>query len=80
MPRLVLLLVVRPEPNLVIHADPMDLGSDIDEWEIERVTVICRHDRGFAISNMFKPSSYQSGLNISTSSISDIPDLPRLPR
>lgn len=62
MPRLVFLLVIWLEPDLVVHTDSVDLGSDIDEWEIETVTVIRRHDGRLAFADMFEPASYQSGL------------------
>jgi hypothetical protein len=62
MPRLVLLLIVWLESNLVIHAYPMNLGSDVDKREIETVTVICRHDGGLAFPDMLKPAPYQSRL------------------
>lgn len=62
MPRLVLLLVVWLESDLVVHADSVDLGSDIDKWEIETVTVICCHDGRLAFTDMFEPASYESGL------------------
>jgi hypothetical protein len=62
MPRLVLLLIVGLESNFVIHANPMNLGSDVDEWEIETVTVIGRHDCRLAFPDMLEPAPYESRL------------------
>lgn len=62
MPRLVLRFIVWLEPNLVVHADTMYLGSDVDECEIEAVSVVRRHDCRSAVSDMFKPPPYQSWL------------------
>lgn len=41
---LVLHLDIWLETDLVIHADPMYLGSCVHERKIEAITVICRHD------------------------------------
>jgi hypothetical protein len=69
MPRLVLLLIVGLEPNLVIHADSVNFGSDVDKWEIKTVTVIRRHDGGFAFSNMLEPAPYESRLTCKLCSV-----------
>ena len=43
----------------------MYLRSDVDEWEVEAVTVVRGDDRGLALSNVLKPSSDHSGLAVS---------------
>jgi hypothetical protein len=62
-PTLVLELNIRPEPNLLVHAYPVYRRSGVYKREIERVTVIRRHDRRLGIPNMLKPSSYQCRLS-----------------
>jgi hypothetical protein len=61
-PTFVLVFVIWLEADLVIHADAVYLGSDVDEREVERVAVVGGHDGGTGLANMFKPSSNQSGL------------------
>ena len=40
----------------------MYLGSDVDEWEIETVSVVRRHDCRFAVPDMLEPPSNKSRL------------------
>jgi hypothetical protein len=60
--RFILLLIVRFEANLVVHADSVNLGSNIDEGEIEAVSVVRRHDCRLRLTNMLEPSPYQCRL------------------
>lgn len=53
---LVLHLIIWAEPNLVVHADTVDLGPGVDERKVEAVTVIRRHDGRFRVPDMLKPS------------------------
>jgi len=40
----------------------MYLGSDVDKWEIETVSVVRRHDCRFAVPDMLEPPSNKSRL------------------
>lgn len=61
-PALELVFLVPLETRLGVHVDSMDLCSRFDEWKIETVAVVRRHDRRFGVSDVFKPFTYHRSL------------------
>ena len=57
-----LVLGVPGEPDLVEHADSVDVGSSFDEREIEAVSVEGGDDGGFDVLDVFEPAADQGGL------------------
>lgn len=55
----VLSLIIDLEPNLAIHIDSVHRCSCIDEREIERITVVGRHDGRFDFAPMLEEASDQ---------------------
>lgn len=58
-------LVVWLEANLCVHADAMDIGSSLDEWKVERVTVVRGDDCRLGIADVLEPASDECRLVIS---------------
>lgn len=57
-----LFLVVPLEPDLGVHVDSVNQCPSFNEGEIERISVVGRHDGRLGILDMLEPSSYHSCL------------------